>query len=247
MKPKVDFLIAGTQKGGTTALHAYLANHPQLHFAQRKEVHFFDQDHLFVDDPDYARYHSFWEDRDRPGLMGEATPIYMFWQPCAERMYRYNPKFKLLLVLRNPVLRAFSNWNMEVSRGRETLSFWDAITQESERCQNESVSQHRIYSYVSRGFYAEQIQRLMRFFPLSQLCVLKNEDLLQQPKACLDQVCQFLQIDPLVDVRAQEVFKGQYENQIDPSAQAYLLDLYSEDIRALEKLLDWDCREWFRM
>ena len=77
---KVDFLIAGTQKGGTSALDAYLREHPEIRMANRKEVHFFDNEVIFNSNkPDYSMYHSLFQPVGPQMLLGEATPIYMYW------------------------------------------------------------------------------------------------------------------------------------------------------------------------
>ncbi|MGB7755383.1 MAG: hypothetical protein WBL23_04905, partial [Salinisphaera sp.] len=97
-------------------------------------------------------------------VFGEATPIYMYWHDAPRRMWEYNPNMKLIVVLRNPIDRAFSHWNMEKSRNAESLSFWDAIQNEEPRCKEALPYQHRTYSYVDRGFYLEQLRRLWRYF-----------------------------------------------------------------------------------
>src|SRR3954470_22890344 len=99
---RVGFLIAGTQKGGTTALHAYLRDHPGVCMAEPKEVHFFDTETHFAGGPvDYAPLHACF--RPQPGqVLGEATPITMYWDDAPRRVWEYNPAMKLVCVLRNP-------------------------------------------------------------------------------------------------------------------------------------------------
>ena|SRR5450755_1220153 len=119
---KVAFLIAGTQKGGTTALASYLQEHPAICMSTVKEVHFFDTEEFFASgDVDYTRYHARFNPTARKRLLGEATPIYMYWEAAAHRIQRYNPTMKLILLLRNPVTRAYSHWNHEHARGRLNL------------------------------------------------------------------------------------------------------------------------------
>ena len=138
---KIDFVIAGTQKGGTTALDHYLRSHPGLCMAARKEVHFFDEDRHFTAEhrprrAGYADYHALFPD-DREGkVTGEATPIYMYWRDAPPRMREYRSDLRIILVLRNPIERAFSHWNMERQRGGDDLDFWTAITTEKERCRD---------------------------------------------------------------------------------------------------------------
>src|SRR5215213_3118740 len=105
---QLTFLIVGTQKGGTSALYAYLQDHPRLRLAESKEVHFFDKEEHFQKQPvDYGPLHA--DFRAQPGqLLGEATPITMYWTDALRRAWEYNPRLKILCVLRNPIERAYS-------------------------------------------------------------------------------------------------------------------------------------------
>src|SRR5438128_3640412 len=116
--PLVTFVIAGVQKGGTTALYEYLAEMGDVGLSRQKETHFFDDETLDWARPDYARYHAMFDAPEgRP--CGEATPIYSYWPNALERIAAYNPAMKLILLLRDPVARAWSHWRMEYARGAE--------------------------------------------------------------------------------------------------------------------------------
>src|ERR1035437_6839293 len=117
---KVNFVIGGTQKGGTTALDVFLRQHPEICMAETcKEVHFFDQKKNFAGQPDYKHYHAFFRPEPPHQVVGDATPIYMYGEAAPIRIKSYNPKMKWILALRNPVERAFSAWNMETKRQAE--------------------------------------------------------------------------------------------------------------------------------
>ena len=98
-------MVIGSQKAGTTALFDYLSDDPRLNLSRDKEVHFFDDESQDWSSPDYAVYHARF-DLTRPGLMGEATPIYVFWPESMERLAAYNPDARLILMLRDPAHRA---------------------------------------------------------------------------------------------------------------------------------------------
>ncbi len=239
----VNFLICGTQKGGTTALDAYLRAHPKIAMARIKEVHFFDQDQWFVaDPPDYAYYHRHFE--QIASRVGEATPIYLYWQAAAERIWHYNPAMQLIVLLRNPITRAYSHWNMERARHAESWSFAEAIRQESARCREALPQQHRVYSYVDRGFYSEQLRRLWRYFDRDQVLVLKSEALQLNPQQTLDQVCDFLEIERLTTITPQQVHVSPYTSPISAADWDYLKTIFEYEIKQLERMLDWDCRGW---
>ena len=125
-----------------------------------KELHFFDnEEHFCTEPPNYAAYHASFAARMPSQLSGEATPSYMFWVPAAARMARYNPALKVIILLRNPITRAYSHWNKQWQQGRETLPFFEALRAEAERAQSALPLQARDTSYMERGFYSGQLQR----------------------------------------------------------------------------------------
>lgn len=241
----VDFAICGTQKGGTSALDAYLREHPEICMADRKEVHFFDKEPLFSDGkPNYSRYHSFFSPRATHKLRGEATPIYMYWHDASRRIWEYNPNMKLIVLLRNPIDRAYSHWNMERSRDMECLQFWDAIQNEQQRCREALPYQHRVYSYVDRGFYLEQLRRLWRYFCEDNVLVLKSEHLKDQPHQTLKEVCCFLGVSNFENVKPREVHSRPYYSKMSDKEKEYLRFLFEHEIKGIERVLGWDCSNW---
>src|SRR5690606_10116484 len=125
-------------------------------------------------------------------LHGEATPIYMYWRDAPRRIYQYNPAIKIIITLRNPIERAYSHWNMERARNADTASFIDALHSESMRCRTAWPSQHRVFSYVDRGRYTLQLERIYRYFPRKQVLVLRSDDLHAKPNLLLEQIYSFL-------------------------------------------------------
>jgi hypothetical protein len=246
MGQRLRFLICGAQKGGTTALADYLRQHPQLFVPDQKELHFFDDERHSWHKPRYDNYHHHFRSARVDQHWGEATPIYMYWEACAERIWHYNPAMRLVVVLRNPISRAYAHWAMERGRGAEPLSFEEALQREAERCRGALPHQHRVFSYIDRGFYSNQLRRLWRFFGREAVLVLRQEALRQQPQACLDQVCEHLGVAQLPNVRAMESHLGTYPEPMAASCHALLRHLFWHEICQLEALLGWDCRSWLR-
>jgi hypothetical protein len=243
----VDFVIAGTQKGSTTALDRYLRDHPQVCMADRKELHFFDEgDSSWLGAVRRLRYHAHFSPGATHILLGEATPAYMYMEPVARRIWEYNPAMKWIMVLRNPIDRAFSHWNMESGRGIDDLPFSEALLQESVRSRKALPNQHPVYSYVDRGFYTEQIRRVWRFFPKGQTLILKSDDLRGSPAAILRQVTEFLGVSPFDSVEETEVFANPHHKTMGENEAEYLRAIFEHDILALERMLDWDCADWLR-
>ncbi len=244
-KIKVAFLIAGTQKGGTTALNSYLNLHSEISMAESKEVHFFDNEENFVKtEVDYSIYHSFFSTELPYCLFGDATPIYMYWYPAPRRIWEYNPEMKWILILRNPIERAFSHWNMQRDRGWEKLAFLDAVKNERVRYRETLPNQHRIHSYVDRGFYTEQIRRIWHYFPVEQTLFLKTEELRNKPKNTLNKVYDFLGLERLTHVESKTVHSRKYTSQLTESEKNYLKHVYEFEIKELERMLGWNCSEW---
>lgn len=259
---KIEFLIVGTQKGGTTALWNYLRCHEQIIMPDCKEVHFFDNEIYFEPDPIpiCAQYESCFPAYNAlPGggcvsignvpekiLYGECTPIYMYWEPAMRRIYEYNPEMKIIVILRNPIERAYSHWNMEKKRGADnSLCFEEAIKTESERSRWALPNQHRIYSYIDRGFYTEQIRRIWRYFPKPQVLILRNEDLRSNPNNVLVSVSDFLKIEPFKKIGVHEnvEINSQYPD-MSTADRIYLNHVFYHEIRQVEKMLGWKCMEW---
>lgn len=162
----IDFFIAGVQKAGTTALAHYLSQHPGIDFCRVKESHHFDNERLDWSQPDRTGLHRHFDWSLSQRLRGDATPIYTYWPNALDRIRAYNPRAKLIIILRHPSFRAYSHWRMEMARHRETLPFEIAISKSGrQRVAEAPGGVHRTHSYVERGFYAEQVVGVLSRFP----------------------------------------------------------------------------------
>ena len=242
---KVDFLVAGAQKSGTSALDAYLRDHPELCFPRQKELHFFDKDRLFATEPvDYARYHALFDPKPPQRLLGESTPAYLYWPQAVERIARYNPRMRFIIVLRNPITRAFSHWNYERQVHKENLGFLDALRAYPERQRRMPLRRAKRFAYVDRGYYVGQIRRLWSHFPPEQTVLFKTEALLETPAAVLDRIATFLGIAPFAPVAAKLRNTREYSATMSAEEKRCLVALYRDEVRELERLLGWDCSSW---
>jgi hypothetical protein len=244
---KVNFVIGGTQKGGTSALDAFLRKHPQICMpADLKEVHFFDREELFrTNKPDYKKYHAHFRCQPEHRVIGEASPIYMYWNAAPQRIQNYNAAMKWIVLLRNPADRAYSAWNMERNRGADSLPFEQAIEQEPERCREAAPLQHRIFSYLDRGYYASQVHRLFDLFGRDHCLVLLNEDLQREHDKTLSRIFAFLDVDQTVRPDRERVFEQSYVAPMDPALRSRLVNTFRSDIKELERLLERDLSEWY--
>jgi Sulfotransferase domain len=243
---QIDFVIGGTQKGGTSALDSFFRQHPQICMPEtKKELHYFDKEENFRGRPDYKKYHANFQSEKQHRVIGEATPIYMYWNAAPSRIWSYNPKMKWILALRNPIERAFSHWNMEKKRGAEELTFHEAIEHEAERCREALPLQHRVYSYLDRGFYAQQVRRLFNMFGRENCLVLLTEDLSANHEKTLRSVFEFLGVESSTVPPAARIFEQDYDEKIDTRLQAELIDAFYFDIKELERLVHRDLSSWY--
>ncbi len=243
-KPRVDFLVIGAQKAGTTALHAQLQTHPQLFLPELKELHFFDIDSNFGRfRSNAAAYEAHFEDAEGR-VRGEITPIYLYWRQAAPRIRRYNPGMKMVAVLRDPIDRAYSHWAMEHARGDEPLGFSEAIRAEPERLARAPFGQHRIHSYAARGDYADQIERFRALFGAGSLLPVKYEDLLQRHETEMARVFGFLGVDPGWRTPNLRRHVGGSRPPMSEADRAFLVDRFRDGVGRLEKMLGWDCSDW---
>jgi hypothetical protein len=241
---RLDFILAGAQKSGTTALHYFLSKHPDITMGDRQEMHFFDNEEIFSRQVDYELLHQHFRPVPTSSIAGECTPIYIYWKPAMERIWKYNPKIKLLIILRNPVDRAFAHWNMQRFKGREPLDFLDAVREEKNRAREGAPLQLRRFSYVDRGFYAEQLERVFKFFSRAQVKIIKFEEFQDKKSETLDAIFRFLGLEPVVSPRDKDRNIVPYERQMTHEERKVLYEIFAEDIAKLEQMIGWNCADW---
>lgn len=247
---KITFLIAGVQKAGTTALDAFLRQHSAIAMPSVKEVHYFDDENINWTAPDYGRFHRFF-DHAKGQVLGQVTPVYSYWQPAPARIKAYNPDMKLILSLRDPVDRAYSQWEMQASRRIERLRFGAAIRKGRARVDTSDLSKSggiRRFSYVERGFYAPQIKRLLANFPAEQLMIFDHGALKTNQMAVLDGICDFIGV-PRFEVYPQNktilpTVKRHDLGPISGEDLSYLARLYAEDTQETARLANLDLSHW---
>ena len=243
---RLDFVVPGAQKSGTTALHSFLTKHPQIALPERQEMHFFDDEEIFSHAPvDYELLHRHFRPIARSTIAGEVTPSYLYWKPAMERIHAYNPQLKLVILLRNPIDRAFAHWNMQRFKDREPLDFLDALKEEPRRIAAQPLAiDSRRFAYVDRGFYSAQLERVFKFFPREQVHVVKFENFRDHKQQTLESIFDFLGVKRLRNVRDKDRNVVPYERAMTPEERKYLAEVFSAEIAKLEKMLAWDLSDW---
>ncbi|RJG42737.1 sulfotransferase family protein [Motilimonas pumila] len=228
MKP--NLFILGGQKCGTTALASFLDQHSDIAIVEGKEAHVFDSPRLqqASEQELTLAYQNLSKDYESQRYLCDATPIYAYLTDIPERISRYTPDAKIIFMLRDPVDRAISHYQMERRRNIETENMLRAFLLEPKRLAKElspvaDNSAFRVSSYLDRGRFSQQLANLYRFFKPEQVLIIHNEDLRVHHQQTLDRVFDFLQV-PNQKIPAKTVFSGTYRQQ---GLIQYLASLYA--------------------
>ena len=241
---RLDFIVPGAQKSGTTALHYFLSKHPQIALPDRPELHFFDDEEIFSWPVDYELLHRRFRPITGSTIAGEVTPSYLYWKPAMERIHNYNPQIKLIILLRNAIDRAFAHWNMQRFKDREPLDFMDAIKEEPRRIATPLSIESRRFAYVDRGFYSAQLERVFKLFPRKRVHLVKFEDFRDRKQESLDSIFDFLGLKRIRIGRDKDRNVVPYERAMTPEERKYLAEVFSAEITNLEQMLGWDLVDW---
>lgn len=237
-----DAVILGAMKSGTTSLHNYLVQHPGVIEPLRKEVHYFDVNL----ERGERWYRAHFGREGEPGLNLDSSPYYLFHPAVPRRLHDLLPDAKLVVLLRDPVRRAYSHYWHERDKGREPLSFEDAIAAESERLGNSEQRlgdgtlarsrEHQHFSYLARGRYAEQLDRWFAVFPRGRFLVLRFEDLAREPLQALNVTLDFLELPRAESVSLEARNTRKYPPLAEATA-ARLREYFEPHNQRLEALL----------
>jgi hypothetical protein len=250
MRP--NFLIVGEMKCGTSSLYTWLLEHPAIGGYPYKEVLYFDlryERSLSWYQGYFPLAHFGWRVRHELAMeprIGEASPTYFFQPGVAERILRFDPKMKIIILMRDPVARAYSHYQHCRRRGFETLDFEAALdaeegrlADETERLRCDPLYKSRpllYYSYLARGRYAESLDRWQQLFAPEQVHTICSEDLFARPAAVLREVCHFLGL-PSDDFAYLKPRGQRTYDQMNPATRKGLADYFkTSNVRLYEML-----------
>jgi hypothetical protein len=238
----VEFIIMGTQKGGTTALATNISKHPDIYIDGnpdpfKSEIHYFDL--KFNKGIEWYKKHFNYTKK----VVGEKTPDLMYLDYTFPYIQSINPYLKIILILRNPIDRAYSAWNFTTKYFGEKRSFKLAINDELDNKLNENKTFNTAAThYLQRGLYYKQIQKLLKWFSKDNLLILFSDEVKNNMNSEYNKVYKFLNLK-LFDTKYTLEFVQNYKNNIDKDIYLQLKDFYKKDIVKLEKFtnkkLNW--------
>ena len=245
-----DFIIVGTVRSGSTSLYYNICEHPSVLSAAYDEIGFFDSNyHLGIN-----WYRSMFptikemENVERKtgfAITGEDTPFYLWKEEAAKRIFEMNGDTKIIGIFRNPVDRAYSNYNLAVRSKTEKLTFEEAIDEEIGFLKNhsfrESVDNKR--SYLAKGIYENQIKIWFELFPREQIHLLSTEDMQKNPEETLQKAFRFLEIPDYIIKNPQKQKAAEYK-KMNNETREKLVDFYKQHnerfFKTIQKKYDWN-------
>ena len=250
-----DFLIIGAVRCGTTSLYYDICEHSCVLPAAYDEIGFFDSNYELG----FNWYKSMFptkfqrkkiESKTNICITGEDTPFYFWSKKAAERIKEDFPKIKLIILLRNPIDRAYSNYHLGIRLGSESLSFEDSIKKEMELLEkNNDIESNGIEkflrprSYIAKGLYYNQIRKWFELFSKDQILVINTENLSNKPSQTLEKVFEFLGL-PNQSIKNLQNRKVANYKPMNEDARKFLKNFFKSHNEKLYKVLgkkfDWD-------
>jgi hypothetical protein len=246
-----SFLVIGAQRAGTTTFFSDLCQHPHVGRPVGKELHFFNYDYWRGID----WYRAFFPTaasrrlarlRGDDLVSGEATPYYLFHPAVPSRVAETLPDARLIVLLRNPVDRAYSHYQKMRRMGFEWLPFEEALAVEEKRLAGEEErlasdpryrgKHHRRHAYLARGHYADQLERWLGYFPRDQLLVLLAEDYFARPEEAHARTLDFLDL-PRQALARQHHYKPPPYEPLAPTLRASVEQHFAKSNARLALLL----------
>ena len=243
-------IIAGAQRSGTTYLYQLLDQHPDICMARpmRPEPKFFLSDIAFAEG--CGGYHDrYFAHRHGEQVLGEKSTSYIERADAIARIKRILPKAHLVFMLRDPVLRAYSNWRFSRSHGIEPLDFFDALAAEAERVKSWDRGRFSVcpFAYSARGHYAAYLDAWLAHFPREQITVMTSESVFMDPDAVRPLLAS-LGLDQAVPLQSQGRINAapELDEGMDPFLLEMLRGRYRDDTARLVQEWNLDVAAWLK-
>jgi hypothetical protein len=262
LRPLPDFLIIGAHRAGTTSLSRYLDQHPCVaaRFPRAQDikgVRYFDESYFrgidwYRSHFPTAAYRTYLQRlHGSAAVVGDASAYYLFHPLAPERAARALPDAKVIVLLRDPIERAYSHWNRERRTGKEPLErFEDAIAAEADRLDGEVDRiladdryysyAHENFSYLTQGLYLEPLRRWLERYRPEQVQIESSETFLRDPQTVYDRVLRLLGLPSRQLRDAEPRNTGTAREELDSTTRRELGALVAPHNRRLEAYLGLD-------
>tara|TARA_Y100000996_G_scaffold411235_1_gene395003 strand:+ start:2012 stop:2848 length:837 start_codon:yes stop_codon:yes gene_type:complete len=244
-----NFIIVGTVRSGSTSLYYNICEHPSVISAAYDEIGFFDSNYhlginwyrsMFPTEKEMSEV----KNKTGSSLTGEDTPFYFWKEEAIKRIFDTIPNIKIIAIFRNPIDRAYSNYNLGLRAKTEELEFEDAIDEEIKFLRKhtfrESIDRRR--SYISKGMYEKQMELWLNVFPRKQIHILSTEDMQKYPKYTLQKIFKFLELKEYNIKNPQKQKQAKYE-KMNEETRKKLLEFYEPHnekfFEVIQKRFDW--------
>lgn len=233
----IDFIIMGTQKGGTTALAHNIGKHPDIYLDKNEdpaisEVHFFDIN-WYRGKEWYKRKFNY-----AKKMVGEKTPELMYLDYTFPLIQSLNPYVKIIIILRDPIERAYSSWKHEVKNYGENRTFEDAINDEIKNKLNENKTFYTAQKhYLQRGLYYKQIQNILKWFSIDNLLILLDNEVKKDMVHEYNKVYTFLNLKKYT-FNYELKYVSENKSVISNKIYNELINFFIKDVKLLEKFLN---------
>jgi len=258
-----DFIIIGVGRAGTTALYSYLIQHPSIVAASTDnnesvaDLHFFE--YMISNNIQWYKSHfpilfSKSKNQKNSFITGEYTSTYIYHPDVPKRIFNLLPKIKLIVILRNPIDKAYSTYQQQFRFGEYTTSFEDTVNAEFRRINlNKDFPELNSNNYdfenfvaqniIRHGIYADYLETWLKIFDRKQILILNSEDLKNSTKETLHRVFHFLNVSNYDIANTSQVNVGKY-SPINKITRKKLIEFFKPHNQRLNKLLDtefdWD-------
>ena len=251
-----DFLVIGAKRCGTTSLYQHLPEHPCISKSPHDNMGFFnDNFHLGVN-----WYKSFFPTtftrkkiKSKFGnfLAFDVTTKYMEEESTANNVYQTKPNMKIIIILRNPVDRAYSQYHLSVRQTAERRSFEDVVEENMNRLNKESHEHYKIKpkfsakedNYLKKGLYALQLRYWLKIFPRENILIVSTEEFESNQQIIYNKIFEFLNISKFEVKNTKKMEKGNYPPR-KSETRNLLLDYFRSHNHELFELInikfDWD-------
>jgi len=243
------FLGVGAARSGTTAIYDWMRRYPEIFIPEIKEIHFFTYRQLQWDNYrplSYNDYLNYFKDGESFKVRGEISPSYLYFPGTAQKIYDSLGSIKIIIILRNPIERAISDYQYSIQYNQNKLDFNQFLIRGIDGFKNDSlyIDPFTPTAILWKGFYFQQIQEYLQLFGKKQIKILLFDDLVKDATIIENELCTFLKISPYKKIKIQKKNARSEKIKINAEARHILEDLYRQDIRKCAQIINRNLNHW---